>query len=178
MTSSTSNLITDLRESLPPLLPDFLRGRRWFGGKARKIHSAEIMDIIPMFSRATDVYLFLVRVRYAEFGDEIYGLPLELAPKTVSATGSSLKVPLARNRESIVLDDALLSQPFLTFLLEAISRHQNFAGFHGEVRAVSLRTSWTPAEKSLPPVPMKVEQSNSSVLYGREFILKLFRRLA
>jgi|HubBroStandDraft_2_1064218.scaffolds.fasta_scaffold01023_2 maltose alpha-D-glucosyltransferase/alpha-amylase len=182
---ATNELLAAFGKSLPPILPDFLAQRRWFGSKARVIQSVEVSDVVPLVSNDPLVYLFLIHIEYATGLGEMYALPLTLAAVDEEQSPGGEPAPSLRiNRESssgkIVLYDALSNQPFLTFLLGAISRGDRFPGVRGEVRAVSgaaLRSIWEPSQGPLAPSLMKAEQSNSSVVYANRLVLKLFRRL-
>jgi maltose alpha-D-glucosyltransferase/alpha-amylase len=181
---ATNELLAAFGKSLPPILPDFLAQRRWFGSKARVIQSVEVSDVVPLVSNDPLVYLFLIHIEYATGLGEMYALPLTLAVDEEQSPGGEPAPSLRINRESssgkIVLYDALSNQPFLTFLLGAISRGDRFPGVRGEVRAVSgaaLRSIWEPSQGPLAPSLMKAEQSNSSVVYANRLVLKLFRRL-
>jgi maltose alpha-D-glucosyltransferase/alpha-amylase len=182
---ATNELLAAFGKSLPPILPDFLAQRRWFGSKARVIQSVEVSDVVPLVSNDPLVYLFLIHIEYATGLGEMYALPLTLAAVDEEQSPGGEPAPSLRiNRESssgkIVLYDALSNQPFLTFLLGAISRGDRFPGVRGEVRAVAgaaLRSMWEPSQGPLAPSLMKAEQSNSSVVYANRLVLKLFRRL-
>jgi maltose alpha-D-glucosyltransferase / alpha-amylase len=181
---ATNELLAGFRESLPPILPDFLVQRRWFGGKARVIQSVEVSDVVPLLSTDPRVYLFLIHIEYTTGFGEMYALPLRLAmDEEQSPAGEpapSLRINWEGSSGKIVLYDALSNQPFLTFLLEAVARGDRFPGARGEVRAVSgaaLRSMWEPSQGPLAPSLMKAEQSNSSVVYANRLVLKLFRRL-
>jgi maltose alpha-D-glucosyltransferase/alpha-amylase len=180
---ATNELLAAFGKSLPPILPDFLAQRRWFGSKARVIQSVEISDVVLLLS-TPPVYLFLIHIEYATGLGEMYALPLRLATNEEQSPGGEPAPSLRINRESssgkIVLYDALSNQAFLTFLLGAISRGDRFSGLRGEVRAVpaaALRSIWEPSQGPLAPSLMKAEQSNSSVVYANRLVLKLFRRL-
>lgn len=54
----------EMREVLPPLLPEFLRAQRWFGGKAHRIRAAEVADIIPFGASQSEALIVLARVEY------------------------------------------------------------------------------------------------------------------
>ncbi|MEK7248256.1 MAG: maltose alpha-D-glucosyltransferase, partial [Chloroflexota bacterium] len=54
------------RASLEALLPGYLRSRRWFGGKARTIQAAAIVDVIDVPSSDLEARILLVRVDYLE----------------------------------------------------------------------------------------------------------------
>ncbi len=180
---ATNELLAGFGKSLPPILPDFLAQRRWFGSKARVIQSIEISDVVLLLS-TPQVYLFLIHIEYATGLGEMYALPMRLALDEKQSLDGESAPSLRINSESgsgkMVLYDALSNQPFLTFLLGAISRGHRFPGVRGEVRAVSgaaLRSIWEPSQDPLAPSLMKAEQSNSSVVYANRLVLKLFRRL-
>ena len=61
---ATNELLAGFGKSLPPILPDFLAQRRWFGSKARVIQSIEISDVVLLLS-TPPVYLFLIHIEYA-----------------------------------------------------------------------------------------------------------------
>jgi maltose alpha-D-glucosyltransferase / alpha-amylase len=181
---ATNELLATFGKSLPPILPDFLAQRRWFGGKARVIQSVEVSDVVLLLSTDPQVYLFLIHIEYATGLGETYALPLRLAMDEEQSSGGQLapspRISWENSSGKIVLYDALSNQPFLTFLLEAIARGDRFTGVRGEVRAVpaaALRSMWEPSQGPLAPSLMKGEQSNSSVVYAKRLVLKLFRRL-
>jgi len=70
----------EARNELELILPTYLQGQRWFGGKARKILSARLVDAIGVPYRAAKGYLALVRVDYMDADSELYSLPLTSAP--------------------------------------------------------------------------------------------------
>jgi maltose alpha-D-glucosyltransferase/alpha-amylase len=181
---ATNELLATFGKSLPPILPDFLAQRRWFGGKARVIQSVEVSDVVLLLSTDPQVYLFLIHIEYATGLGETYALPLRLAMDEEQSPGGELapspRISWESSSGKIVLYDALSNQPFLTFLLEAVARGDRFTGVRGEVRAVpaaALRSMWEPSQGPLTPSLMKGEQSNSSVVYAKRLVLKLFRRL-
>ncbi len=175
------------KANLEAILPDFLRARRWFGGKARAIQSVEILEAIPM-AQATGgpTALFaLLKVGYMEGKPETYVLPLtfaagEQAAHVQSEMPQTIVAHLRVNGKEGVVYDALWDKDFSKELLEVIARGRQFKGALGEVMA-----SPTPAFRQLVPSPdaglepsvMQAEQSNTSVVYGGKLILKLFRRL-
>ena len=178
------SFVAALRSRLPQLLPEFLTHRRWFGGKARRIHSVEISDVVPVHRQIFRGYLVLVQVKYDGGAHETYDIPLVRVPpgppETILDSVSVLKVRHASVSEDILLVDALSDEQFLDCLLAAIAQGTTFRGARGEVRAVStnaLAALWQPAQVTLTPSLMRAEQSNSSVVYGQRLVLKIFRRV-
>jgi maltose alpha-D-glucosyltransferase/alpha-amylase len=174
---------------LEAVLLDYVRGRRWFRGKARESWGLQILDIIPIHSPQFAANLVLVGVQYAAGDPETYILPLISTPAE-QAEGIIAEYPhavIARLKPGKkdgdsggLIYDALVDKNFCKFLLEAISRRRHFKGKAGKVlasRTRVFRNARGPAEVSPEPVPLKAEQTNTSVVYGDRLILKLFRRL-
>jgi len=171
-----------LRNSLPLALPQFLIKQRWFGGKARTISSVEVSDVIPFHSDTLRSYLILAKVNYTSGPAETYDMPLVRAPhRPAQPSDSSLLRVRARNfPEEIVLKDALTDENFLAHLLDVVANGVAVRGAGGQVRAVStsaLHSIWQPSQGLLMPSVMSAEQSNSSVVYEKRLVLKIFRRL-
>ena len=66
----------EVRLALPERLPAYLSVQRWFGGKARKIRSAELLDLVPLQTGEADAYLLLARVEYESGPGDTYVLPM------------------------------------------------------------------------------------------------------
>jgi maltose alpha-D-glucosyltransferase/alpha-amylase len=174
---------------LEAVLLDYIRGRRWFRGKARESWGLQILDIIPIHSPEFAASLVLIEVEYAEGDSEAYILPLTSAPAKQAdeimaeyphAVIARLKTGEKDGDNGSLLYDALVNKKFCKFLIEAIGRRRHFKGKAGEIlasRTRVFRNVHGASEVSLEPVPVKAEQTNTSVVYGDRLILKLFRRL-
>ncbi|HEX4001558.1 MAG TPA: putative maltokinase [Candidatus Acidoferrales bacterium] len=180
---SRSMIWSSSKDELQRALPDFLKARRWFGGKTRVIRSVEIADAIPIPHPAVAAAILVARVNYAEGPSESYTVPLleDAAPPAADSIDDSARLRIrSDDGTEHVFSDALASQVILETLFDAIREARRFPGRAGElvgVPARSLEPLRTAAQGNLQPSLMKAEQSNSSVLYGRAFVLKLFRRL-
>ena len=104
---ATNELLAGFRKSLPPILPNFLAQRRWFGGKARVIQSVEVSDVVLLLSPDPQVYLFLIDIEYAAGLGEMYALPLRLAMDEEHSPGGepapSLRISWENGSRKIVL---------------------------------------------------------------------------
>jgi len=177
------------KAALEAILPYYLKTRRWFGGKARTIRSVDILEAIPIVQarKRPQFYATLLRVHYFDGEPETYVLPLafatgERADSVLSEfpQAAVVRLQVEGDAEGGLLFDALWDRAFCEALLEAITRRQQFKGAAGEVTARSTRVFRRmrgPADEVLEPSVLKAEQSNTSVIYGDRFILKLFRRL-
>jgi len=166
------------RAQLQERLPAFLRAQRWFGGKAQSIRDVEVVDIVPFALPAPAASFVLVQVRYHDATGDTYFVPLVQGPGGGNAT-PSLELP-GDGEGPIVLYDATSSPAFLGGLLASLREGRTLRGQAGELRmtpGAMLDELAAPSAPPLSPRLMRVEQSNSSVVYGDRLILKLFRRL-
>jgi maltose alpha-D-glucosyltransferase/alpha-amylase len=166
-----------LQTTLAAQLPEYLLKQRWFGGKARKIASVDVVDTLPIPVVSGNAYLFVAAVRYADGGAvEFYAIPLVRAE---GAGTEGLKVP-GPDGGSMMLADGLKNAAFLTALAELIEKGTAIAGENGELRGVqtSAFAKLSPeAVAGLTPKPVGAEQSNTSIIYGNRLIMKFFRRI-
>jgi trehalose synthase-fused probable maltokinase len=173
-------LYETLRVRLPLELPRYLASQRWFGGKARQMRSAELVDVIPLELARSEAFVLLARVEYAAGSGETYGLPVVSTEESVGREAVSLRVSSGESGVDLVLIDALKNEEFLRALLEAMENEVVLEGVKGAIRAVHtsrFEQLRSPFSSSLRPKPLEGEQSNSSIIYGDRLILKLFRRL-
>ena len=179
------------REAPSPLeacLPDVLKTRRWFAGKARAIQSVRIVESVPIPARSSAVVLLFIRVEYVDGAPETYTFPLTAAfgeqaaqiqqdfPGTIV---TQLKVRNNDCEQTGVLYDALWSPDVSKTLLSAIGRGDRFTGETGTLIASSTKAyqDLISGEAALEPAVLKGEQSNTSVAYGDRGLLKVYRRV-
>ncbi|MFC1901454.1 maltose alpha-D-glucosyltransferase [Chloroflexota bacterium] len=172
---------------LEAILLDYIKSRRWFRGKAREAWAAEIQDIIPLRSDSSNAYVILFQVDYSEGEPETYVIPVATAPaeKEDKLSAEHLNAVIAKLKQrgkkgESVLFDAMVDGDFCDLLMKAMGRRRAFKGKSGEILASptrAFRRVRGSGDTDLTPAPMNVEQSNTSVMYGNQLVLKLFRRL-
>jgi len=175
------------RGALEDALPAFLREARWFGGKARRIKSAEIAQTIPVDADGAGVagVIAIVSVEYAEGDPETYVLPLtcasvERSPGLLESYGRSVLARLQTREGERALHDAVDEPELPAALLDAIRRRRRIGsdGLRLEANPTkAFRRLAGPPDDVPEPRPLQAEQSNSSVVFGDRFVLKLYRRL-
>jgi maltose alpha-D-glucosyltransferase/alpha-amylase len=172
---------------LEAVLLDYIKSRRWFRGKAREAWAAEIQDIIPMRVDNSGAYVILFQVDYQEGEPEIYVIPVAVAPAETEdmLSGKHPNAVIAKLKQrgkggENILFDAMVDGDFCTLLMKAVGRRRSFKGNSGEIISIPTRLFRRlrgPGDTDLTPARMNVEQSNTSVTYGSQLILKLFRCL-
>ena len=159
------------------VLPGYLSSRRWFGGKARSLTALMLMDAIPMPGRATAC---LFEARYPDGAHDTYFMPL-------ATMGGDEGARLARESpEAVLLSDAdhVVYDPsadpdFCRSLLELVGTAQPLRGANGSVAGTHttiFSRVWQGGSCPLPVRHAGDEQSNTSVLLGETFVIKLVRR--
>ena len=137
---------------------EYLRGCRWFGGKAQTLRGVQLLEALTLGDVGK---LILLQVNYLEAPAETYLLPLQLA---VDDGG---------------LVDALEDEAFRAALLKMIVDEQRLCCDSGELVGICGAEFKAQAMTLVQPLAsrlLKVEQSNSSILYADQFFLKLYRR--
>ncbi|HYO49766.1 MAG TPA: putative maltokinase [Chloroflexia bacterium] len=166
------------KAALEAILPACILSCRWFGGKARTISSAEIAEAF-LFSRGA--YITTIRVSYTEGEPQTYVLPLTFASgERAAQVQRDTPQAVVAQLPGGVLYDAVYDKEFASSLLEAIREDSQFTSGSGEIRAwptTAFHEIAGSLRSPLEPRIMRAEQSNTSVMYGHTFILKLFRRL-
>ncbi|HVL81615.1 MAG TPA: maltose alpha-D-glucosyltransferase [Actinomycetota bacterium] len=178
------------RSALEEALPAYLRTRRWFGSKGRRIRGTTIAEVVPVprsaapkDAKARPVgYLVFVAVEYTEGDPETYLLPLTGGPAgDVHDDAAATAVVRVRGRDGheYVLYDALMSHDFCAALLDIFSKRRSLPD--GDLRVTATATSSFrelrgARSEALTPRLLGAEQSNTSVVYGDRLVLKLFRR--
>ena len=113
------------KTTLATFLPNYLRGRRWFGGKARPFRSVSVQEVIPISLPAVTVYLTSVLVPYTDGGPETYVLPLAIAAgaeaEQMQKDFPQAAVALVRGEDGEgLVYEALWDKRFRQALLDAI----------------------------------------------------------
>ncbi len=173
--------------ALRDILPAYLRTRRWFGRKARRIKGTQILDAVSVPYQGGNGYIALVQVDYTEGDADTYALPLAFASgeRAEQLTRELPRTIITRlkTRGSTgegVLYDALAEPAFCEALLGSIADRHRLRGAEGKLLPTTTRGSrriLRAGSGALEPSLAKAEQSNTSVIYGDRFILKFFRRL-
>jgi maltose alpha-D-glucosyltransferase/alpha-amylase len=177
------------RTALAEVLPAYLMGRRWFAGKDKTVRELRFLDTIPLggTKRRPGAYLLVVEVRFVGADPETYLLTLtdardERAAELLTYRPEAVVARLekAGGGDAGVLIEALADASFCLDLLDTMARRREVPGqvegavLEGTSRAALRRLL---AGGPLEPKLLGVEQSNTSVVFGDQVLVKLIRRL-
>jgi maltose alpha-D-glucosyltransferase/alpha-amylase len=182
-----SALTGPAKERLEAVLLGYVKHRRWFAGKARRLKSAQISDVVPVPGVVGGAYLSAVVISYAEGDPDTYQLPLAFAnpaeaPHILERWPYSAVawVRVQGEEGRGLLYDALGPPAFAEAVLGAIARRRRAAGDSGTLIGSTTRAFLRlrgPETVRLEAALSVAEQSNNSVVFGERLILKVFRRL-
>ncbi len=156
--------------ALTELLRDWMPHQRWFGGKGREW--ADVAEEGFLLSKTDPVLsVHRVRVTYTDGATETYLVPLSWRAHPEEELSSAFigAVP-GGDRENYAYDamrDRDATIPWLAHLVSA----STVGPMHFHPSGVA------PIPEDVPGDVVSTEQSNTSLVYGQDAILKLFRRL-
>lgn len=161
---------------------DFLRAQRWFGAKSRPVQGVTAEDWLWLTPQAAadPLALVIARVNFADCGQDLYLLPLAFSK---GGDGGAVATVVSTPDGDYGVEDATRLPGFHTALYAAIARGGRLETTRG--RQVSFSVTRALREQAEAHDPLERTslleraqgQSNSSIIYGEAFILKLFRRL-
>ena len=170
-----------LREELvdKALIP-YLQTCRWFGAKGSSLVTLRIVDEVPV-PGLESARILLLEAALIEGTPETYVLPLQMAEgevgRRILAENSSAVI--ARTADGAVLFDAVHDDRFRSALLRLIgdatpltSSQNRLTGERGAGFVSDLG-----ADSNLVSHLVKADQSNTSILYGTTYFLKIYRKL-
>ncbi len=166
----------ELREELEDeLLSGYLQTCRWFGGKGKALREVKIVNEVPV----GEARVLVVEVAFVEGLPETYVLPLVFSEGDAAAEvlKEFPQAVLAGDRAR-VLHDAAWDTEFRRALFESIARESSGSGAS---RLVAKRgAGFDPAEAERlagDSRVLKADQSNTAIVYGSSWLLKIYRKL-
>lgn len=160
------------------LLPSFLRKCRWFGGKSRMISAIKIYQNIPVQTAKNFVHFLLLKVRYPDGPTEVYTLPLAFVNENhLNAPSISVLCRLENSVNSGYIIDAIYDEDFRNALPNLISKSTNIKGDHYTLSSEKGPSLKDEASDFGISTVLNSDQSNSAIVYGNKYFLKLFRKV-
>ena len=161
----------------------FLQRQRWFGGKARPVAAARFLDWAALRSGAHPSFLTIVEAEYRDGTRERYVLPLAMASgaeaERIDRDFHGAVLARITGARKGVLYDGLYDDMTCLALLANVREGRAFPTRGGRVETanIGLTPERAPADTLMPITRTAPDQSNTSVLFDRRVIMKLFRRI-
>ncbi len=165
------------------ILPAYLARQRWFGGKAKGIATCSLVDWCKM---GASFYSTFLRLQYESDEQEEYAVPMKIVQGQPALTLAE-EIPdsvlaFVNNRKGDgILYDALMDRASYDIFLSAIGDGRQYkTAKGGTIKALPTKIydaligtgdGYTSVRK------LPAEQSNTSIIIGDTFVLKLYRKL-
>ena len=163
-------------------LVDFLPKQRWYGGKSRRIKTTRILDwsILPSSQAA----LVFVQVQFDAGPPDVYLMPLSMtfgedSEELQRSLPNNIVAPLISGTQFGFLHDGLSEDGTCQELLSLLEKETLLTTRQGSIRGVRGKSYENILGNAALPLAVRrgsAEQSNTSILYGDRFILKILRR--
>jgi maltokinase len=159
---------TDLPTPDEQALAAWVVEQRWFGSKAREVVNLGVLDVVPLRLEPEPLVSILVEARFAPGTHEIYQVPAGFrrgaaGGAIAKADGYTIYDALSDPDASLALLDLMRRDARLESE-DAVSEFHWVEGAHDPGSGAAVR-------------PMGAEQSNSSVVFGDDLTLKIYRRI-
>jgi maltose alpha-D-glucosyltransferase/alpha-amylase len=174
------------RRALADVLTTWIQARRWYRGKARRIKAATIESVVPVAYDGTSAGVVVIRFDHTEGDPTSYLVPLAIRASDASADGATAPpgaiatlLGATSGEERPLLVDAALDPAFASALVDAIGARRRFRDDGSQLvgRPDRAFRRLHGAGEDLAPLPIRSEQTNTSVVFGDRLILKLYRAL-
>jgi maltose alpha-D-glucosyltransferase/alpha-amylase len=174
----------DLCHAFERMLVDFLPNARWFAGKGNTIRKVMVRDTVEIEPRRSG--LIFIDVHYKDDKDKVDTYLL-----TVTVAEGERADNILRERPDLVIGEydlgdgkkgiyheAIVDAGFAKALMNMILKRKGKPTRHGVLDAQTYKSVPAALTRSLPePSFLSLEQSNSSLRFGKDLFFKLFRRL-
>jgi len=154
------------------IMENYIINKRWYGGKASTLKYIEVVYSFKINSNDNTYYGVLFEVNFKEAFYQHYFMPLAFMSEEDLDTNTVI-APVIMNEQEGYLVDALHQEDFRKLLFEKIihskKNEESKVKFH---RGKALQT-----QEYISSYFMGVEQSNTSIVYNDNLVLKIFRRI-
>jgi trehalose synthase-fused probable maltokinase len=139
-------------------LIEYVLDQRWYGAKSRSVAHAHVLESVVLRTAEPQFAIALVEMRYDTGAHDIYQLLYSMRDGVLHVDG---------------LDDPQLARE----LVSAMRSGLTLQGAEGIVEFAPIEGFAGLGRELMTARPIGAEQSNSSVVFDEELILKVFRRL-
>jgi trehalose synthase-fused probable maltokinase len=139
-------------------LIEYVLDQRWYGAKSRSVAHARVLESVVLRTAEPQFAIALVEMRYDTGAHDIYQLLYSMRDGVLHVDG---------------LDDPQLARE----LVSAMRSGLTLQGAEGIVEFAPIEGFAGLGRELMTARPIGAEQSNSSVVFDEELILKVFRRL-
>lgn len=175
--TSWKNILSDenTKQKLTKAIADYMQTTRWYAAKSEVAKKYKIYLEMPLaINKQHTVYAITTEVNFEAGFTEYYFMTLAFCEEKIDEDGVLTKAVFG-NKEGYIID-ALYWNIFQKFLFEQIKGQQKFE-YEGHTLAFEKGNILKRNEEYENSELLKVDQSNTSVIYNGKYFLKVYRRL-
>ncbi|MDR6844286.1 maltokinase N-terminal cap-like domain-containing protein [Flavobacterium granuli] len=154
------------------ILENYIINKRWYGGKASTLKYIEIVHSFKIASNENTYYGVLLEVNFKEAFYQHYFMPLAFMSEEDLDTNTVI-APVIMNEKEGYLVDALHQEDFRKLLFDKIIHSKK----NEESKVTFHKGKALHVKEYISSHFMGVEQSNTSIVYNDNLVLKIFRRI-
>ncbi len=154
------------------ILENYIINKRWYGGKSSTLKYIEVVDHFKITSSKNTYYGILLEVNFKEAFFQHYFMPVAFMTSDELDTNTII-APAKFAHIDGYLVDAMHQDDFRKLLFENITHNKVYKQQNLVFHKGSHFVDATYKSSRF----MGVEQSNTSIIYNDQFVLKLFRRI-
>jgi len=162
--------------TLAQALTDFIGQSRWFGGKGRPFEVTDL-TMIDLRDDGPRVTIALAKIAYADGGTDLYQIPLSAYDEPQDRLQHALVTVLDDRHVYDALHDRAATQLWLEAFDRAAGPGDLAEGATPDLRLRFHRAAKHDLDLSTHSTLFSGEQSNSSVAFGDDALMKVFRRV-
>jgi maltokinase len=153
-------------------LAGFVSAQRWYGSKSREIAHARIVDGVPLRTTVPLCTVAVAEVRFHPGTHDTYQLPLGARPAAENWSAGTIG-----ELDGWTVYDALADPELATELVRLMGRDATLQGSEGTIELRRVGDADIEIDETRDIRLVSTEQSNSSVIFDEQVILKAYRRL-
>jgi trehalose synthase-fused probable maltokinase len=152
-------------------LREWIEDQRWYASKSRHVSGVELVETVVLSDEPPLLFLALLQTRFTTGTHELYQLPLGVRP---AEEGWSERV-ICQTPEWTIYD-GLADPAHGRELLRRVDEEDLIETDEGRF---AFQLAGTPLDlpDDMPVRPIGVEQSNSSIVFDEQLVMKVFRKL-
>jgi maltokinase len=154
-------------------LHEWILDQRWFASKNRDVARFTVLEAVALRDEAPMLVLALVEAHFGTGTHEVYQVPIGMRP----ASEAWSERVILQDLDGWTYYDALADAAHGRELLHRMRGSTEVGGEEGTLGFRWAESAGAGAGGTVDVRPVGGEQSNSSIIFGEDLILKAFRRL-
>ncbi|MCH4824475.1 trehalose synthase [Gramella lutea] len=157
------------------ILEDYILKKRWYAGKSSTLKYIEVVDHGKLKSEKHTYYGVLIEINFSEAFFQDYFIPLSFIPESKEKLKTNTVIaPVTFQGVQGYLIDAIHIEDFRHLVFDKIMA---YSSDQEDDKVIFHRSETIKPSKYKSSKFMGGEQSNTSIIYNDEFVMKFFRRI-